>query len=306
MTGDQFKEIFYKDVESIKKPKNKNPYEKEGRISSIDYDIITKKLENESKIVKGINPNMPSVEIIKFVSSNSPLNAISDLEVQVLSVLSAADKTESQIRQIEKKTKLLEEQVSRAIAKKQKAIALSNLKMLKHLETNILPHRYKAIETLHGIISQLQKSSGEAEYLEAIRAGTGALKSIRQESNLNQENIETTFENLAEVLSDQEEIDVIINSGNKLVVDAKVDIDESELEKELEKLILDAEPKQVSKENKPEKQKLGSENQVPTILEESEGEKKLQPLLEKETKKKLSSEYEELDKEMGKMAISAE
>ncbi|OLY84196.1 hypothetical protein AYI68_g1644 [Smittium mucronatum] len=115
-----------------------------------------------------------------------------------------------------------------------KSIALSNYKLSKHINESVIPNLSKSEQTLEGIITQLCQSSSDKEYLEAISEGTLALKQFTQ--LLDPDNIANTFDDLAEALDHQSDIDAIIHSENAGLSNSSA-VDENELETELEELI---------------------------------------------------------------------
>ncbi|PVU94956.1 hypothetical protein BB561_002137 [Smittium simulii] len=184
-------------------------------ISETDYNVIIKELKNCDKI----------------------LTAYSDQNNSVVGLSSSLENVSNQINQLEGKVQDLQKSLKVALEKKQKTSALAKLKLVKHIESQVLPPRYKAFETLQGIISQLQKSASDAEHLNAIQQGTEALILLQKENKITPENITETFDDLTNVLADQNELENLMHSENtSLVSHISNEIDEGELAAELEKL----------------------------------------------------------------------
>ncbi|OMJ13910.1 hypothetical protein AYI70_g8221 [Smittium culicis] len=196
---------------------------------------------NSSSVSAEKNTIMSEVdysEVIKFVGVSGILEKIRPLDIQILDVIISHDTISSQISKLQSKSDNLREKAIQQTSNKtrqNKSSALANLKLSKHIELNLLPSLNNSLVTLNEIITRIEKSSSEADYLEAIETGTKALVTMNKLVNV--ENVEYTFEQLTSALADQDEIDSIINTETSNLNSISSIADEQDLMSELEELI---------------------------------------------------------------------
>lgn len=87
------------------------------------------------------------------------------------------------------------------------------------------------------------------------------LKELLKAPELQKENVETTMDNLSELMADQKEVEAVIQSGGR----EAVDVDEDELEKELKGLV-----DQEKQAEQQEKERKLLEDKVPKSRPEKE------------------------------------
>jgi len=82
--------------------------------------------------------------------------------------------------------------------------------------------------------------------MQAYETSTSTLKSIMSNPALDMDNVEKTTEALAEVMSNQEEVDNAIRIGGEIAVGAsgREGVDDDELKKELEEMVRDEKERQ--------------------------------------------------------------
>ena len=71
------------------------------------------------------------------------------------------------------------------------------------------------------------------QMMRSYSTASGTLKELLKAPELQKENVETTMDNLSELMADQKEVEAVIQSGGR----EAVDVDEDELEKELAGLV---------------------------------------------------------------------
>ena len=144
----------------------------------------------------------------------------------------------------------------------QKPIALSHLKSKKQLE-DLLLKRIGATQQLEAVLRSIDQAKGDIEIMAAYTTSTSTLKNILANPALDLDHVETTTEELAEVMANQEEVDSAIRIGGEVAVGVSEGVDDEELRRELEGMVRDE-----------------NEAQAAAVAERAEKEKEAQRVVE--------------------------
>lgn len=137
---------------------------------------------------------------------------------------------------------------------------MSSLRSKKNLE-DILDKRLATLHQLQTVLTSIDTAQNDVEIMGAYETATKTLKGVLAHPSLDLAKVERTTEEMAEALASQEEIDQAIRVGGAVAVGAGgVVIDDDELEKELEGLVIDEQQKQKEREEA-EKQRMEVEKQ---------------------------------------------
>ncbi|PVV00803.1 hypothetical protein BB560_004802 [Smittium megazygosporum] len=241
MTNERFCRIFYSCLNPVKISGKADSSKR--KISETDYRAIIAFLEKNGHVTVGKLSSEKDIEIIRFTDSISNKSPISLLDIKVVDLLLSEENVSKQILHLENRVSENREKVGRALEKKNKAMAISTLKYCKHIENEILPLRYKARDLVVGIITQIQNTSSDADHLAAIKSGTEALTLLQKSSGITADTVVETFEELAEVLAGNEEIQTTLQTENEILANRAGQTDsavlEEELNAELDKIILE-------------------------------------------------------------------
>ena len=121
---------------------------------------------------------------------------------------------------------------------------MATLRKRKSLE-EVLDKRLATSDQLHKVLGSIDQAQNDVEIMGAYETATRTLKGVLAQPSLDMDHVERTTEELAEAMASQEEVDHAIRVGGSVAVGAGgVAVDEDELEKELEALVLDEKARQ--------------------------------------------------------------
>jgi charged multivesicular body protein 7 len=225
---------------------------------------------------------------------------ITEADIGTLTILSTIKTIDTQITSISAEITKNQLLAKTRLASGQKTLALSSLRSKKVLE-EILSRRLSISEQLHKVLTSINTAQNDVGIMGAYETATKTLKGILAKPELDISRVEQTTEELAEVLASQEEVDSAIRVGGSVAVGAAgVGVNEDELEKELEGLVLDEKKAQEeAKEREVLRQREERERGEKEKAErEKEEERQREEKERKEREDKARAEREKKEKEV--------
>jgi len=172
------------------------------------------------------------------------------------------------------------------LRKSQKALAMATLRKKKSLE-EVLDKRLATSDQLHKVLGSIDQAQNDVEIMGAYEVATRTLKGVLAQPSLNLEHVDRTTEELAEAMASQEEVDQAIRVGGRVAVGADgAVLDDDELEKELEALVLDEKARQ--------KEEAEAARGEKDLLEKEDAERKARVEAKKELEEEQRREKEKL------------
>ncbi|KAJ1913631.1 hypothetical protein H4219_005125 [Mycoemilia scoparia] len=273
MTFDQFQKKFGKVVAtSVVSGSKVTQGASNIRMSEIDAMVILKYLSDQYSLVTSADPTASATgattqtsqyQIIKFVHpEKSHVDPITKTDVDILKLVNSRNRIKLQVESLQSRIEELDTMTRESLVKKQKQVATTYLKMKKQVESDVLPTRVSALNTLEHIVSKIESSESDAEILMAYQLGTETLREFNKKFGLNADKVDDILDDLNDALADQAEVDEVLRervtesslgTGIHASSLSSTIIDDSELEDELEKLIKETAGAQQQEEKEQEK-----------------------------------------------------
>ena len=239
MTMEKFKRQYISTV--MAGLTDQNTSAKSGSIremSETDAKVILKWLMDKTKVVVTVDSD--GKKMVKFgpVDTEKAVLPFTKTDIDILKLVDTRDRVKAQVKALQDRATELDKSVREALQRKQKPVAMTYLKMRKHLDTSVLGSRLSAFDTLEQIISKIQSSASDAEVVNAYELGAETLKAFSKEYGLTAERVDNVLDDLNEALADQNEVDQVLHERvSEVSQPLLAGMDESELELELEQLV---------------------------------------------------------------------
>jgi len=130
-------------------------------------------------------------------------------------------------------------QITNLLKTKQRARAMAALKKKKTLQS-LMDKRMGSSQTILEVLTSIESAVGNKQIMEAYSLGMNTLKEVNK--GVSVEKVADLMDNLKESLADQKEID-------NAIAGSVTDVDESEIEDELNKLMMEDEAGKKTKES---------------------------------------------------------
>ncbi|GLB34835.1 putative snf7 [Lyophyllum shimeji] len=213
----------------------------EGSLTEGDATVLLKFLERDKKAV------LFDKEVIKFLADDlSAPREINGADRGILELRGAVQNLHAQVDELQHKMDECTLKAAAALRQKQKAVALSHLRLKKQLE-DLLSKRLGSLDNLESTLLRVEAAAGDIEIMKSYESSTATLRAILGHPSLQKESIEATLDALAEVNADAKEVDEAVRIGAEVAVGVSDVIDEGELEDELRALVLEAEQEKQEK-----------------------------------------------------------
>ncbi|KAJ2821477.1 hypothetical protein FBU31_004892, partial [Coemansia sp. 'formosensis'] len=139
-----------------------------------------------------------------------------------------------QVAALETRVGELDAEVRQALRRQQRPIAAARLRLKRHIETDILAKRIAALHTVEHVVLQLQQTSSDIHVVQALSAGTQALRALNDEAKeIDPDKVADAWE---EEAARAAELGAALDDAQAAVLrDAA--IDDADVEAELEALI---------------------------------------------------------------------
>jgi len=220
-------------------------------------------------------------QVIKIIRDEA--DEITEADIGTLTILSTIKSIDAQIDSLSVEITNTQSLAKTRLASGQKTLALASLRSKKRLE-EILSKRLASSEQLQKVLTSINTAQNDVEVMNAYETATKTLKGILATPTLDLERVERTTEEMAEVLALQEEVDSAIRVGGSVAVGAGgVVVDEDELERELEGLVLD---EKKAKEEEQERNLVREKERVERAEREEREKKEKKEKEEKEGREK--------------------
>ncbi|KAJ2555902.1 hypothetical protein EV175_002163 [Coemansia sp. RSA 1933] len=177
--------------------------------------------------------------LIKFASRRTERivalssGPISEADRGVYQVKSTRLLISKQVDQLETRVSDLDQQIMGALQRKQKNLAMAKLRLKRHIEENVLTKRVVALENVEKIMWQLEQSSSDLQMLQALRAGTLALRGMNQKAE--DMDADKVFDDWAQEAARAGEVEEALQDGSDLVLGAMpVSISGPDVDEQLE------------------------------------------------------------------------
>ncbi|KAJ1893527.1 hypothetical protein LPJ66_005700 [Kickxella alabastrina] len=207
-------------------------------MTALDADILIKRLRDlhyitTATIHGGGSPNI----LIKFAAHrHAQAVAVSEADRGVYQVSSTQRMLSQQVDQLQERVDQLDLQVRQSLARNHRNLALSNLRLRRHIVGDILPKRLDSLHNVERVLLQLEQTHSDAQILTAFEAGTRALRGLNQGMHVG--DVEEVFAEWAqESLRAKEVEDALADGRLDMDADAAGAVDDDELENELEALM---------------------------------------------------------------------
>ncbi|RKP16036.1 hypothetical protein ROZALSC1DRAFT_25742, partial [Rozella allomycis CSF55] len=162
-----------------------------------------------------------------------------------------------QLEELSKKVLSLTETAKKYVKSGDKNMAKMTLKH-KNLVLQTQTKQTDCFLNLEMILNNINKSNSEAEVLNAYKAGTNSLKSILKTNRLSIENVEETMDALEDILEEANDIDQAIHRQ----IESLPTINDDDIEKEFEELLLQDYEKDLSEVAKVDKSEVVSVDEL--------------------------------------------
>ncbi|KAJ7595707.1 Snf7-domain-containing protein [Mycena floridula] len=197
----------------------------------LDAKVLLRHLERDKAAVRvDVSKN-----IIKFTTASA--EAISAVDVGILELRTAVKNLHHQIEGIQNRIEMCTSKASTALNQtRSKPIAISYLKSRKQLE-ELLGKRLGSLATLEGTLIAVEAAAEDIEIISTFQSSTATLKKILAHPSLQRDEIDRTMDALADANADAKEVDDAVRLG----ADAALEIDDTDINEQLEALILEEE-----------------------------------------------------------------
>ncbi|KAJ1893500.1 hypothetical protein LPJ66_005718 [Kickxella alabastrina] len=213
-------------------------------MAALDADILIKRLRDLHYITTATIHGRGSPNIlIKFAAHrHAQAVAVSEADRGVYQVSSTQRMLSQQVDQLQERVDQLDLQVRQSLARNHRNLALSNLRLRRHIIGDILPKRLDALHNVERVLLQLEQTHSDAQILIAFEAGTRALRGLNQEMHVG--DVEEVFAEWAQESLRAKEVEDALADG-RLDMDADAAgpgagagaVNDDELEDELEALM---------------------------------------------------------------------
>ncbi|KAJ2006054.1 hypothetical protein H4R26_001595 [Coemansia thaxteri] len=211
--------------------------------------------------------------LVKFAPTKHPASlALTEADRAAYQVVCTHRLLEQQVAALEARLLDLGSLVRQALTRQQRPLAAAHLRTKRHMESDVLPKRLAALDTVNRIVLQLQQTSSDIQVMQTLSAGTLALKHLNGiAQSLDHQSVVDAWEDEAMRAAD---LDAALEDVQSAVA-ADHDLDDADVEAELDALIaeesaLDALADTMSKAEiaQEETQEQTSEEPQPVVPEE--------------------------------------
>ncbi|EPZ33705.1 hypothetical protein O9G_000481 [Rozella allomycis CSF55] len=231
------------------------------KISELDAEILLHALNRCKNVqISLTNPNLPrSLNNLIIRICNGIKIPVSETETinGIYQVKRAQQVLKIQLEELSKKVLSLTETAKKYVKSGDKNMAKMTLKH-KNLVLQTQAKQTDCFLNLEMILNNINKSNSEAEVLNAYKAGTNSLKSILKTNRLSIENVEETMDALEDILEEANDIDQAIHRQ----IESLPTINDDDIEKEFEELLLQDYEKDLSEVAKVDKSEVVSVDEL--------------------------------------------
>ncbi|KAJ1646465.1 hypothetical protein LPJ64_002060 [Coemansia asiatica] len=267
-------------------PLQQDQKDKGAKMAIVDANILVKHLSDQGHLTTMHldSPYMTETRtLIKFAASiRTRVQPITEADTGAYQVSWTQKQLSRQISQLETRVSILDTQIRQAIKTPSgKNLALSRLRMKRHIEMDVLPKRIDALHNLERVYLRLEQTSSEIQLMEAFEAGTRALRGLNDSVQVDR--ISRVFDDWAEESLRSSELDDAMADGRAGVHQAAVGLSSEETDEELEaelETMLEEERKRGLKELASNAASHSNANAEPETRPESEDAGKLADILQ--------------------------
>ncbi|KAJ2705552.1 hypothetical protein FB645_002341 [Coemansia sp. IMI 203386] len=231
----------------VSQESQKNDEKKKGQgtmMSLVDADILIKHLLDLGHLTTMQLDHRHQLgdnrTLIKFAASiRTRVQPITEADTGAFQVIWTLKQLERQVDQLETRVCVLDTQIRQALKTSNgKKMALSRLRLKRHIELDVLPKRIDALHNIERVCMRLEQTSSEIQLMEAFEAGTRALKGLNDSVQVDR--IGRVFDDWAEESLRASDLDDVMADGRagvQVAAGLSGEDADDELEAELEALL---------------------------------------------------------------------
>ncbi|KAJ2365887.1 hypothetical protein H4S01_003005 [Coemansia sp. RSA 2610] len=204
-------------------------------VSLLDARLICRSLEDMQRVTTA---QTDGHVLVKFAAARAQrVRAVTEADRCTFHVIETQTQIVRQVTQLEQRASDLDSRAREAVRLGHRTLALSHLRLKRHIEGDVLAKRTQALQNIEHVVLQLQQAASDAQAVKAFAAGTQALRGLNQQTEAMDP--QRVFDDWAEQASRAAEVQEVMQDS---VADISEDFDEDELEAELDALVAAAEP----------------------------------------------------------------